>query len=158
MKTVEKYVEVQVPVEVAYQAWTRFEDFPRFMEGVEEVRNLGGNRYHWVAEIGGKREEWDAEVTEKTENQRIAWTSTSGAENAGVVTFHRLSDTHCRVTLQLGYEPEGVIEAVGSAIGVPDRRIEGDLERFKELIESRSTPYGSQSMQMSDLPDTTIVD
>ena len=143
MPTVEKSIDIEVPVRTAYNQWTQFETFPRFMEGVKEVHQLDDKRLHWVAEIGGKKEEWDAEITEQTPDQRIAWTSRSGDQNAGVVSFHRLSDDKTRVMLQLDYEPKGVVESAGSAIGVVDRRIEGDLERFKEFIESEGTETGA---------------
>jgi uncharacterized membrane protein len=143
MASAMKHVDVAVPVSVAYNQWTQFEDFPHFMEGVKEVTQLDDKRLHWRAEIGGKDEEWDAEITEQVPDQRIAWRSTSGAKNAGVVTFHRLADNKSRVTLQMDYEPEGVTENVGAALGVVNRRVEGDLERFKEFIESRGRETGA---------------
>ncbi len=143
MPTIEQSVEVHVPVRTAYNQWTQFEEFPRFMEGVEEVRQLDDKRLHWIAEIGGKREEWDAEITEQRPDERVAWRSTTGAPNAGVVTFHRLSDDMTKVMLQLDYEPEGMVEKVGDALGIVERRTKGDLERFKEFIESRGTETGA---------------
>ena len=143
MAEAEKHIEVQVPVSTAYNQWTQFEQFPQFMEGVKSVRQLDDRRLEWHAEIGGKDETWEAEITEQVPDQRIAWTSTSGKHNAGVVTFHRLSDNETRVMLQLAYEPEGVVENVGDALGVVERRIQGDLERFKEFIEGRGTETGA---------------
>jgi len=143
MPNVEKHIDVNVPVKVAYNQWTQFEDFPKFMEGVESIKQLDDKRLHWVATIAGKKEEWDAEITEQTPDQRIAWTNTTGAKNAGVVTFHHLSDETTRVMLQLDYDPEGVVENVGSALGFVGRRVEGDLERFKEFIESRGKETGA---------------
>ncbi|HYG73145.1 MAG TPA: SRPBCC family protein [Actinomycetota bacterium] len=143
MGTIEQSIEVQVPLSTAYNQWTQFEQFPRFMEGVEEVRQLDDKRLHWIAEIGGKREEWDAEITEQRPDERVAWRSTTGAPNAGVVTFHRLSDDMTKVMLQLDYEPEGMIEKVGDALGIVERRTKGDLERFKEFIESRGSETGA---------------
>jgi uncharacterized membrane protein len=140
---VEKSIDVNVPVSVAYNQWTQFEEFPRFMEGVKSVKQMGDTRLHWVAEIAGKTEEWDAEITEQTPDQRVAWTNTSGARNAGVVTFHRIDDTTTRVMLQMDYEPEGLVEKAGSALGFVSRRVEGDLERFKEFIESRGRETGA---------------
>ena len=137
MANVERSIDVNVPVRTAYNQWTQFEEFPRFMEGVESVTQLDDRRLHWVAAIAGKREEWDAEITEQTPDQRIAWTNTTGAKNAGVVTFHHLSDTTTRVMLQLDYEPEGLVENAGSALGFVERRVRGDLERFKQFIEAR---------------------
>jgi len=143
MPTVEKSIEVNVPLRTTYNQWTQFEEFPRFMEGVKEVQQLDEKRLHWVAEIAGKRQEWEAEITEQRPDERIAWTSRGGDYNAGVVTFHRLSDDRTRVMLQFEYQPEGFVESAGSALGVPDRRIEGDLKRFKEFIESRGTETGA---------------
>ena len=143
MPNVEKHIDVNVPVKVAYNQWTQFEEFPKFMEGVESIKQLDDKRLHWVATVAGKKEEWDAEITEQTPDQRIAWTNTTGAKNAGVVTFHHLSDETTRVMLQLDYDPEGVVENVGSALGFVGRRVEGDLERFKEFIESRGKETGA---------------
>jgi len=143
MANIEQSIEVGVPVRTAYDQWTQFEEFPRFMEGVESVTQMDEKRLHWVAEIAGKREEWDAEITEQTPDQRVAWTNTSGAKNAGVVTFHHLTDDRTRVMLQLDYEPEGLVEHVGSALGVVSRRVEGDLERFKDFIEERGRETGA---------------
>jgi uncharacterized membrane protein len=143
MTTIEKSVDVNVPVRTAYDQWTQFEEFPRFMESVESVTQIDDTNLHWVARVGGRRKEWDARITEQSSDQRIAWTSTEGARNAGVVTFHRIDDNRTRVMLQLDAEPEGVIESVGSAVGVLEREVEGDLERFKEFIESRGAETGA---------------
>jgi uncharacterized membrane protein len=143
MDTVEKSIEVNVPIHTAYNQWTQFEDFPKFMDGVKEVRQLDDTHLHWHAEIFGKDKEWDAEITEQIPDQRIAWRSTSGAPNAGVVTFQKLSDDRTRITLRMDYEPEGVIENVGDFLGIFSRRVEGDLERFKEFIESRGQETGA---------------
>ena len=143
MATIEKSIDVNVPARTAYNQWTQFEEFPRFMEGVLAVRQLDDQHLRWRAKIGGKEEEWDAEITEQIPDKRIAWRSTTGAENAGVVTFHHLSDTTSRVMLQLEYDPEGIVETVGDALGVVSRRVEGDLKRFKEFVESRGTETGA---------------
>ncbi len=143
MSNVEKSIDVDVPVRTAYNQWTQFEDFPKFMEGVEEVKQLDDKRMHWKANIAGKTEEWDAEVTEQEPDMRVAWKNTTGATNAGVVTFHHLSDSKTRVMLQLDYEPEGVVETVGDALGFVSRRVEGDLERFKTFIEARGHETGA---------------
>ena len=142
MGKVEASIDVNVPVSTAYNQWTQFEEFPRFMEGVEKVRQLDDRTLEWTAEIAGNEETWRAEIDEQTPDQRIAWHSTEGARNAGVVTFHRLDDEQTRVMLQLEFEPEGAVQNVGDALGVPQRRIEGDLERFKEFIESRGVETG----------------
>jgi uncharacterized membrane protein len=143
MSTIEKSIDVEVPVRTAYNQWTQFEEFPQFMEGVEAVRQLDNQRLHWRANVGGKVEEWDAVITEQHPDERIAWKNTTGASNAGVVTFHRLSDTTTRVMLQLEYDPQGVVENVGDMLGVVSRRVAGDLERFKEFIEARGKETGA---------------
>src|SRR4051812_23255494 len=118
MSIAEKSIEVNVPASTAYNQWTQFEDFPRFMEGITEVRQLDDTHLHWCADVGGKRKEWDAEITEQIPDKRIAWRSVSGAPNGGVVTFHRISDDVTRIMVQMEYAPEGVTENVGNAIGV----------------------------------------
>jgi uncharacterized membrane protein len=142
MSTIEESVEVNVPVRTAYDQWTQFEEFPRFMAGVEAVRQVDDTHLHWVAEIGGARREWDAEITEQHPDERIAWTSTSGQRNAGVVTFHRLGEDRTKVMLQLDHDPEGLVDKAGDALGFVRRRAKGDLERFREMIESRGTATG----------------
>ena len=143
MSIIEKSIEVNVPLRTAYNQWTQFEEFPRFMEGVKEVKQLDDTPLHWKAEIAGQEKEWDAEITEQTPDQRIAWTSRGGAINGGVVTFHRLSDVTSKVMLQLEYDPQGFVENVGDALGVVSLRVQGDLERFKEFIEKRGCETGA---------------
>jgi uncharacterized membrane protein len=143
MSTVENSIEVNVPVNTAYNQWTQFEDFPKFMEGITEVRQLDDTHLHWSANIAGKHKEWDAEISEQIPDKRIAWHSTTGARNAGVVTFHKISDDTTRIMLQMDYDPEGVTENVGDAMGVFSSRVEGDLERFKEFLESRGHETGA---------------
>ncbi len=143
MSTVTESIDVNVPVRTAYNQWTQFEEFPAFMENVEEVRQLDDKRLHWKAKIAGQTKEWDAKITEQTPDQRVAWTATSGDGNAGVVTFHRIDDNRTRVTVQMDVAPEGVVEKVGDAIGVPERVVKDDLERFKEFIERRGSESGA---------------
>jgi len=143
MSTIEESIEVQVPVRTAYNQWTQFEEFPQFMEGVEQVEQIDDANLHWRAEVGGRTLEWDARITEQLPDKRIAWRSTSGDVNAGCVDFHRLSDDSCRVTLQVDYEPQGVVERIGDLMGVLSARAEGDLERFKEFIEARRVETGA---------------
>ena len=150
MSKIEESIDVEAPLSTVYNQWTQFEEFPRFMEGVERVDQLDDTRLHWVAEIGGKRQEWDAAISEQRPDERIAWTSTSGAKHAGVVTFHRISDDTSRVMLQLEYEPEGFVENVGDALGVVKRRAKGDLERFKDFIENRGTETGAWRGEVDD--------
>lgn len=136
-------IDVNVPVRTAYNQWTQFEEFPHFMEGVKEVRQITDTTLHWRAEIAGKEEEWDAVISEQIPDQRIAWTSITGAKNAGVVTFHYIDPNTTRVTLQIDYDPQGLVENVGDALGMVKARIGGDLERFKKFIESRQTETGA---------------
>jgi uncharacterized membrane protein len=143
MNTVEKSIVVSVPVRTAYNQWTQFEEFPQFMEGIEEVRQEGDSHTHWRANIAGKDVEWDADITEQTPDQRVSWRSTTGAHNAGTVSFRSQGDDRTNVTLRLEFEPEGFFETVGSALGFVDRRVEGDLERFKTFIESRGQETGA---------------
>lgn len=143
MATIEESVEVQVPVRTAYNQWTQFEQFPQFMEGVEQVKQLTDTRVHWVAEIAGQSREWDADITEQVPDQRIAWRSTEGATNAGVVTFHRLDDGNSRIMLQLEFEPEGALEKAGDKLGVIKTRAKNDLKRFKSFIENRGRESGA---------------
>ncbi len=143
MSTVEKSIDVNVPIRTAYDQWTQFEEFPRFMEGVKSVTQTDDTHLRWVAEVGGQEKTWDAEISEQHPDERVAWTSTNGARNAGVVTFHRLDDTTTRVMLQMDVDPEGIVENAGDALGFLDRRVQGDLERFKEFIESRGMESGA---------------
>jgi uncharacterized membrane protein len=143
MSLIEKSIEINVPVRTAYSQWTQFEEFPRFMEGVKHVKQLDEKHLHWKAEIGGKEKEWDAEITEQIPDTRIAWRSRNGAQNAGVVTFHRLSDSTSKVMLQMEYDPDGVLENVGDVTGMVSQRVVGDLERFKRYIESRGQETGA---------------
>jgi uncharacterized membrane protein len=143
MSTIEESVDVQVPVRTAYNQWTQFEEFPSFMEGVEEVRQIDDTHLHWKAEIGGQEREWDAEITEQRPDERVAWRSTGGTQHAGVVTFHRTGDEQARVMLQLDVEPEGFVEQAGDKLGFVKRRVKGDLDRFKELIEGRGQASGA---------------
>jgi uncharacterized membrane protein len=143
MSLFEGHIDVNVPVRTAYNQWTQFEEFPHFMEGILEIRQQDDRHLHWKAQVGGKVEEWDAEITEQQPDQRIAWHSINGAQNAGVVTFHTLDANTTRVMLQLDYDPEGVVENVGDKLGIIQGRVMGDLKRFKEFIESRQQETGA---------------
>jgi uncharacterized membrane protein len=136
-------VDVAVPIRTAYNQWTQFEEFPQFMSGVREVRQLGDTMTHWVVEIGGVTREFDARITEQLPDERVAWTSVSGPKQGGVVTFHRIDPTHTRVTAQMELEPEGVAEQVADKSGLVKGRVKGDLERFREFVESRGTETGA---------------
>lgn len=143
MSKIEKSIDVAVPVRVAYDQWTQFEEFPRFMDGVESVKQTDDTHLHWVATIGGVRKEWDAVITQQEPDQRIAWSATNGAENGGSVDFHRLDDSLTRVNLTMDIQPDGLVETVGAAVGIPGRAVSGDLDRFKEYVESRDVATGS---------------
>ncbi|MCZ2811247.1 MULTISPECIES: SRPBCC family protein [unclassified Modestobacter] len=143
MANVEKSIDVDVPIRQVYDQWTQFETFPQFMNGVERITQLDDRHTHWVTKIGGVEREFDAEITEQHPDERVAWKSTDGKSHAGVVTFHKISDTTTRVMVQIDWEPDGVVEKVGAAVGVDDRQISADVKRFKEFIESRGTETGA---------------
>jgi uncharacterized membrane protein len=143
MTEVVKYVDVRCPVGTVYNQYTQFEEFPKFMAGVERVTQIDNEMLHWVIEIGGVRREFDTRITEQLPDERIAWTSVNNKTMAGVVTFHRLSDDTTRVTLQMAYDPEGFTENAAELLGLISARIEGDLERFKTFLESRGRETGA---------------
>jgi len=140
---IEQSIDVDVPVRTAYNQWTQFEEFPRFMDGVREVHQLDDRHLDFRADVGGKEMAWKAEISEQIPDARIAWHSITGPRNAGVVTFHRLTDDKSRVMLQMEYEPEGIVENVGDFIGVMSSRVSGDLQRFKDYIEHRGGETGA---------------
>ena len=143
MATITESIVIECPVATAYNQWTQFEEFPRFMEGVESVKQLDDTHLHWVADVGGRKHEWDAEITEQKPDERVAWKSTDGTRNAGVVTFHRLSDESCNIMAQIDFEPEGIVEKIGSVLGSDNRRVKTDLENFKAMIENRGEETGA---------------
>jgi uncharacterized membrane protein len=147
-------VDVAVPVSTAYNQWTQFESFPKFMEGVERIEQVTPTRTHWVTKIAGVQREFDAEITEQHPDERVAWRTDQGTHQAGVVTFHRLDDQHTRVTLQLEHEPEGIVEKAGDALGIVQRRVKGDLEHFKEFIEARGHEEGGWRGEVGRSPQT----
>jgi carbon monoxide dehydrogenase subunit G len=132
---VERSIEVAVPVRTAYDQWTRFEEFPHFMSGVEQVRQVGDAMTHWTAQIAGVRREWDAEIVEQVPDKKVAWAATTGATNAGAVYFDEVGADRTRVRLTLEFEPEGLVERIGDVLDVVDRQAVADLDRFKEFIE-----------------------
>ncbi len=142
MSRIVESIDVDVPVRMSYAQWTQFEEFPRFMEGVKEVRQVDDTTIEWTAEIKSIERSWKAEITEQEPDTVIAWRSTSGATNDGRVTFEPLGENRTRVTLQLDVEPDDPIEKAGDALGFVERQVEGDLRRFKEFIEARGTPTG----------------
>ena len=136
MSAVEQSIQVHAPLRAVYDQWTQFEEFPKFMEGIKQVRQVDETHLHWVASVAGQTHEWDAEITEQRPDERVAWKNTGGTDNAGVVTFHRLDDHQTQVMVQMDFVPEGIVEKLGNTLGVPARRVKGDLARFKELMES----------------------
>jgi uncharacterized membrane protein len=142
MERIEKSIEVKCPVRTVYNQWTQFEEFPRFMSGVTEVRQIDDTHVHWHAEVWGKDKEWDAEITEQVPDERISWRSTSGAPISGTVRFQPLGPDLTAVRLEMAYEPEGAIENVGDALGVLSARVQETVEDFKEFIEQRGQETG----------------
>jgi uncharacterized membrane protein len=143
MSSVTESVDVAVPVRKAYDQWTQFEDFPQFMEGVEEIRQVDDTMTHWRVKMAGVTREFDAKITEQLPDERVAWASVGGPKQAGVVTFHRLDADHTRVTAQMEFSPEGMTESIGDKAGVVTHRVKGDLDRFRAFIEGRGEPTGA---------------
>lgn len=143
MSSVTESVDVDVDVHTAYNQWTQFETFPQFMSGVESIEQIDDTHLHWKADIGGVQREFDATITEQHPDERVAWKSTDGTTHAGVVTFHRLGDAQTRVTAQLDWQPEGLVEKAGAALGIDDRQVKSDLARFKAFIENKGTETGA---------------
>lgn len=150
METIEKTVEVDRPVRTVYNQWTQFEDFPRFMAGVKEIRQLDDTHLFWHAEVLGKDKEWEAEITEQEPDRRISWKSVSGAPNAGTVRFEPLGPDRTRVRLAMAYEPEGFIENVGDALGAMSAQVQSSVNDFKEFIESRPAETGAWRGEVHD--------
>jgi uncharacterized membrane protein len=140
--TIESGIEVNAPVRSVYNQWTQFEEFPRFMKHVKSIRQLGDKHLHWTVELGGRECVFDAEIVEQIPDKRIAWRSTNGLRHSGVVTFHRLADTKTKVMVQLDYDPQGVVEHVGTFFGVPEADLEKDLARFAEFLAKRGVETG----------------
>jgi uncharacterized membrane protein len=143
MASIQESIDVQVPLSTVYNQWTQFEEFPQFMEGVKSVSQLDDTHLRWVAEAGGQEHQWTAEITEQHPDERVAWKAIEGHGNSGVVTFHRLGEGETRVTVQMEHETEGMMESLGSALGADSRRVQGDLERFKGLVEGRGVESGA---------------
>lgn len=147
--------EVNVPERTAYNQWTQFEEFPQFMASVHEVKQLDDRHLHWKARVMGEEKEWDCEITEQIPDKRIAWRSTSGAPNSGVVSFHRLSDNCTRVTLQMSYQPEGPMEKIGDMLGAMRLEARQNLQRFKEMLEKRGQETGAWRGAIAQGPSST---
>jgi uncharacterized membrane protein len=150
MQRVEKTIEVDQPVRTVYNQWTQFEEFPKFMAGVREVRQTDDTHLHWQAEIFGKQEEWDAEITEQERDKRISWKSISGPFNAGTVRFEPIGENRTRVRLIMSYAPDGTVEAVGSALGAVDAQVQTSVQQFKSFLESRGRETGEWRGEVSD--------
>lgn len=144
MSTFKETVEVEVPVGTAYNQWTQFQEFPNFMEGVEEVRQIDDRHNHWTTKVAGVRREFDTEIVDQLADERITWRTTSGDTNQkGTVRFQRLDDTHTRVELVMDIEPSGAAEKAADTLNIIDRRVKGDMRRFKQYIEERGTESGA---------------
>ena len=155
MTTVTKSIDVDVPITTAYNQWTQFETFPEFMSGVDSVKQIDDTHTHWIVDIAGVEREFDATITEQHPDERVAWNSTDGTTHAGVVTFHRLADDETRVTVQLDWQPEGLVENIGAVIGVDDLQVARDLKKFKELIEAQGVEEGAWRGDVSRAPDAS---
>lgn len=146
----ERSIDVDVPVKMAYNQWTQFEEFPRFMEGVKSVRQLDDATIQWQARIAGVERDWTARIVEQEPDSHIMWEGFGDVDNRGYVSFESLGADECRVTVRIDYEPEGVVEKIADAVGAIEGRIEGDLRRFKEYIESRGTEDGAWRGEIKD--------
>ena len=142
MSRIVQQIEVDVPVRVAYDQWSQFESFPQFMDGIERVVQLDDRTLEWTASIAGVTKHWRAEIVEQQPDRIVSWRATEGARNDGAVRFEPLGPDKTRLTLQLDVEPEGLVEKVGDAVGIVERRVRGDLERFREFIEGRGQSTG----------------
>jgi ribosome-associated toxin RatA of RatAB toxin-antitoxin module len=154
MTKIEHRILVNVPVSVAYNQWTQFEDFPHFMGGIKKVTQLSDDRLEWVAEIAGVRRKWEATILEQIPDRKVAWAATEGATNAGEVTFEDIGGGQTSVRLTLEYEPEGLVEEVGDKLNVVESRTKKDLERFKELVESEGYASGAWRGTIENVPGT----
>jgi uncharacterized protein (TIGR02271 family) len=143
-------IEVNAPLSAVYNQWIQFEEFPRFMEGVEQVHQEGVKFLSWRAKIAGKLKEWEAEITEQVPDQRISWESIDGSSNSGTITFESLGANLTRVNATIGYEPEGLLEKAGDALGIPSGRVEADLERFRTYMEERVRATGGRRGEIGD--------
>jgi uncharacterized membrane protein len=143
METVKETIEVNVPVSTAYNQWTQFADFPKFMDGVKSVEQLDDTHLRWVAEVGGESRDWQAEIVEQVPDQRIAWRATDDEGPNGLVRFEPLGEATTLVTVEMSYEPEGLKEQLGAKIGLDSRQVKEDLVRYKELVETMGSETGA---------------
>jgi uncharacterized membrane protein len=143
VETIKETIEVNVPVSTAYNQWTQFADFPKFMDGVKSVEQLDDTHLRWVAEVGGQSRDWQAEIVEQVPEQRIAWRATDGDGPNGLVSFEPLGEDTTLVTVEMSYEPEGMKEQLGAKVGLDSRQVKEDLNRFKELVETMGSETGA---------------
>lgn len=156
MSSIKESIEIDVPIRVTYDQWTQFEEFPRFMEGIEKVQQLDDVNLHWVASIAGVHREWDARIIEQVPDERVEWTNLDGVTNGGVVTFDRLGPQSTRVTLEMEVEPHGLLENVADTLGFIERRAVGDLERFRDFITARGHETGGWRGEVHDSHTTSV--
>ena len=147
---IEQPIDVAVPVRVAYDQWTQFEEFPTFMDGVEDVRQIDDTHLHWSASVAGQRREWDARIIEQIPDSRIAWESVAGTPNGGVVAFHPIAENRTKIVVAMDHRPERISDVVGTVLGLPQRRVRRDLERFRDLVEQRGAATGAWRGEVHD--------
>jgi uncharacterized membrane protein len=143
METIKESIEVAVPVSTAYNQWTQFEEFPKFMDGVESVEQVDDTHLRWVAEVGGERREWQAEIVEQVPDKKVAWRATGENGPNGIVTFEPLGADTTLITVEMSYEPEGLKETLGAKVGLDSRQVQEDLQRFKQLAEAVGLETGA---------------
>lgn len=154
--TIEQSIEIRVPVRTAYDQWTQFEQFPRFMDCIESVKQVDDQHLLWQASIDGKTIEWRAQIVEQIPDKRISWKSLTGPSHAGVVTFHRLSDSACKLMFQMDYEPDGLAQNLADSLGVVKRRVAHELEQFRELLEARGAASGAWRGEIPSKDDRSV--
>ena len=132
---IQRWTDVAVPVDKAYRAWTQFEEFPKFMHRVLEVKKEDQNKIHWREKIWFSTREWDGEITDRRKNDRIAWKSVSGTQHSGVISFHKLDANLTRVLVTVDFVPTGMIEKMASGMRFAKRAVQADLARFKAYVE-----------------------
>jgi uncharacterized membrane protein len=143
VETIKESIDVAVPVATAYNQWTQFEEFPKFMEGVESVQQTDDTHLRWVAEVGGERREWQAQIVEQVPDEKVAWQATGGDGPNGIVTFEPLGEARTMITVEMSYEPEGLKETLGAKIGLDSRQVKEDLQRFEQLVEALGQETGA---------------
>jgi uncharacterized membrane protein len=143
MEAIRESIDVNVPVSTAYNQWTQFEEFPKFMEGVQSVEQVDDTHLRWVAEVSGERREWQAEIVEQVPDEKVAWRATSGNGPNGILTFEPLGADKTLITVEMSYEPQGLKETLGAKVGLENRQVREDLERFKQLVETLGQETGA---------------